>query len=748
MARLQQLILRLGCASLSEVNRAIFAYPEHELIEALASTLGEERAAAIRESVAQSLKLPLIADADIRIDDSVLHVSALQLTPLVSRYKALPLRREMEGNSPVIVLAMSNPLNVEARSAFSRLYQLPVKACMAREKAIVTTFALASAKLSQVARVEAKERSELLHSGTAKLIEDPESWKALQQLVATAVKHHVREVLITVSGAPMRGEFRFADGHVSKVEVQVDPLLVIAALLRRGQVIDRVGRTLTAQCRVRFKSVSVTLVLSFVPDGEFAPGDLVCGTAILRDFSVESIDNPCFWLGMSEGTRDSIHRMLGEGEGILVVACARQPVREFALKSIGESYDDAEIVDGLTSLVTSDELFERAKTRRILVGLDVSDEFVAFEQLAKLSPAMMSAIRGVVGYQQISRLCEFCAHPASLNPGYREAFVRLPVATLEHYAAAPGCRACGGVGMIGFWGLTAALELTPVICEAISGKRSVSDLRRYLAEIGFQSLFEDAVSVARRGIVGAPQVMDQVVQPPDEFLRAKMKGTMSRTNDLKGLLSLSIIPIAEENGDPLPEVSWDAEERPADAPPEERAPIRGRSVFMTAPKDGAAPEHESVRQPVKAKESKPAASGVRAAVQGTPGQKAAAPKEPLILVIDDDPDQRSILRRVFELAGYRVEVAADGIDGIVTAVRHEPSVIVVDFMMPELDGRETVKRLKAGAGTAHIPIVALTAYADPDVELGLLQAGADDFCPKSISKQVLLKRIQRLLPAP
>lgn len=131
----------------------------------------------------------------------------------------------------------------------------------------------------------------------------------------------------------------------------------------------------------------------------------------------------------------------------------------------------------------------------------------------------------------------------------------------------------------------------------------------------------------------------------------------------------------------------------------------------------------------------------------TEKEKAVRPArdKSLLLVIDDDADQRTILKRVFEMAGYQVEVAEDGIDGIVSATRLQPELIIVDFMMPELDGRETIRRLKQGERTSVIPVVALTAYADPDIELGLLQAGADDFCPKSVSKQVLLKRVERLI---
>jgi CheY-like chemotaxis protein len=66
-------------------------------------------------------------------------------------------------------------------------------------------------------------------------------------------------------------------------------------------------------------------------------------------------------------------------------------------------------------------------------------------------------------------------------------------------------------------------------------------------------------------------------------------------------------------------------------------------------------------------------------------------------------------------------------------------------MMPDLDGRETVRRLKKNSDTSNIPILALTAYPDPDVEYGLLKAGANDFCSKAVAKKVLLKRIARLL---
>jgi CheY-like chemotaxis protein len=116
-----------------------------------------------------------------------------------------------------------------------------------------------------------------------------------------------------------------------------------------------------------------------------------------------------------------------------------------------------------------------------------------------------------------------------------------------------------------------------------------------------------------------------------------------------------------------------------------------------------------------------------------------------VLVIDDDGDQRAILTRVLELAGYMVESAADGIDGMLSAVRYLPDLVLVDYMMPELDGFETIRRIRQTKETTSIPIIVLTAYPDSEVEFKLLDAGANDFCSKSISKKVLLKRMEKLL---
>ena len=66
-------------------------------------------------------------------------------------------------------------------------------------------------------------------------------------------------------------------------------------------------------------------------------------------------------------------------------------------------------------------------------------------------------------------------------------------------------------------------------------------------------------------------------------------------------------------------------------------------------------------------------------------------------------------------------------------------------MMPDMDGYQAVKKLRSNEKTKNVPVVVLTAYADSEVECNFLEAGANDFCSKSISKQVLLTRVEKLL---
>jgi DNA-binding response OmpR family regulator len=116
------------------------------------------------------------------------------------------------------------------------------------------------------------------------------------------------------------------------------------------------------------------------------------------------------------------------------------------------------------------------------------------------------------------------------------------------------------------------------------------------------------------------------------------------------------------------------------------------------------------------------------------------------LIIDDDPDLASLIRRTLEFtAGWEVQTALSGAAGIALARNAPPDVVLVDVMMPEMDGYEVCRRLKADSATAIVPIVLLTARRDLDERL-LTGTGAAGVLFKPFQPQDLARQVRELCP--
>ncbi len=116
-----------------------------------------------------------------------------------------------------------------------------------------------------------------------------------------------------------------------------------------------------------------------------------------------------------------------------------------------------------------------------------------------------------------------------------------------------------------------------------------------------------------------------------------------------------------------------------------------------------------------------------------------------ILVVDDEDDIRKVLRARLLKEGYEVLEAADGEQGIKAAYQKKPHLIMMDIMMPILDGVSATRKIKNSLETASIPVVMLTAKTDSASEIEALDAGADDYVSKPFDPEKLLARIRMLL---
>jgi class 3 adenylate cyclase len=118
---------------------------------------------------------------------------------------------------------------------------------------------------------------------------------------------------------------------------------------------------------------------------------------------------------------------------------------------------------------------------------------------------------------------------------------------------------------------------------------------------------------------------------------------------------------------------------------------------------------------------------------------------PLILVVDDIPDNVEILAMRLESLGYQVASAGDGIAALDKTRELVPDLVLLDIMMPRLDGIETVRRLKADPSLPFIPVILVTAKADAADVVAGLDSGADDYLTKPIDHTALTARVRAML---
>jgi DNA-binding response OmpR family regulator len=117
-----------------------------------------------------------------------------------------------------------------------------------------------------------------------------------------------------------------------------------------------------------------------------------------------------------------------------------------------------------------------------------------------------------------------------------------------------------------------------------------------------------------------------------------------------------------------------------------------------------------------------------------------------ILVVDDDPLIRTLVEHKLRLRGFDVVSAESGEDGLKQVAVKRPDLIVLDAMMPELDGFEVLRRLKEDAATATIPVIMLTARKQESDIVSALSSGARDYLVKPFMAEELIMRIRNLLP--
>ena len=117
-----------------------------------------------------------------------------------------------------------------------------------------------------------------------------------------------------------------------------------------------------------------------------------------------------------------------------------------------------------------------------------------------------------------------------------------------------------------------------------------------------------------------------------------------------------------------------------------------------------------------------------------------------ILVIEDTEDNRQIIRDLLSSVGYELIEAVDGAAGVALALKERPDLILMDIQLPEIDGYEATRRIRAIPELARTPIIAVTSYALSGDEAKTRAAGCDGYVAKPFSPRQLLAKVREFLP--
>ncbi len=114
----------------------------------------------------------------------------------------------------------------------------------------------------------------------------------------------------------------------------------------------------------------------------------------------------------------------------------------------------------------------------------------------------------------------------------------------------------------------------------------------------------------------------------------------------------------------------------------------------------------------------------------------------LILIIEDQEDNRRIMRDLLTSAGYEIIEAVTGEEGVTAAEAHRPELILMDIQLPDFDGYEATRRIKANPALSSIPVIAVTSYALSGDDVKAYEAGCDSYVSKPFSPRELLAKIR------
>ena len=389
------------------------------------------------------------------------------------------------------------------------------------------------------------------------------------------------------------------------------------------------------------------------------------------------------------------------------------------LRSVLRQDPDVIMVGEIRDRETAEIAFRAAQTGHLVLStLHTNDTVSTITRLLDLGiePYLIApSLIAIIAQRLVRKVCERCAEPAVAEGPtlHRERRLR----------EAKGCAVCHGTGYVGRTGCYEVLEISKKMQRLIEAKAAESQMRMLGAEEGMISLRENTLVKVESGLTTTEEAA-RVIQFESRGPQCpQCLNPVEEQFVTCPYCRHSLRSVCRACGKTLKK-NWTScpycEASPADTPATTKPAL-------------------AVPSPAGQSEAGPEASAVE--VVGQTSEKAK------ILVVDDYADVRTLVRTALQSGGNDVivEEAESGADALARIETDKPHLIILDLMMPGMDGYEVCRRLRANLKTAFIPILMLTALADTKSKsLGFL-AGTDDYLVKPFENAELRSRVGWLL---
>jgi type IV pilus assembly protein PilB len=710
------------------------------------------------QAIAERMHLPYVDPWAVPIEPEVI---ALLREDLATKHRVVPVR----AYDGVLVVATSNPLNRDAPRAIEFATGLRVHLEVATPTAVndaidhsyhledaLNAYLRGVSDESEVPVAELPDESAdvkaLLRGSTL-----PPVVKLFNLILLEGIRHGASDVHIEAGVAAVQVRYRI-DGMLEESfrlpKWVHDPLVARCKVLASLDITER-RVPQDGRIRIRHRDSMVDLRVSSLPTqfGEKLTMRILDSSAAptgLDQLGLSDRDVRCLRQAMSRpegmilvtgptgsGKTTTLYGMLAEMisptrnivtienpieyqiRGINQVEINERQGLTFAttLRSILRQDPDVIFVGEIRDHETAEIALRAAQTGHLVLStLHTNDTVSTITRLLDIGiePYMLaSSLHAVVSQRLVRRVCERCAAP--LIPD-ADAVRALQIQPNGHrFRRGRGCAACRKSGYSGRVAVFEVMPVTPALEKLIESRATESTLRLQAREEGMLSLYEHAAAKVCAGVT-TPEEILRVVDVPDESQRCP---SCSRR--------------VEETFSVCPHCGTSLHSNCS------KCNMKQQKDWQMCPYCGTP---RSAQPPPSARARPPAAAQPGA---GAPARSFRA------LVVDDQPDFRHLLKFTLEHGGLPLSVVAvaSGAEALELASEQPPDLIVLDIMMPEMDGFEVCRQLRAHVRTAFVPILMLTALDDADNRARGFLAGTDDYIGKPFARAELLARVRRLL---